>query len=143
MRRVTYIAAVLAAASTIAAEPLPADFAQGRDLRAYEVGGVYRAMDSYIPDVQRLRKFVWTHWTQKRRGYVEIVFQGIDAGFHAYLFIEPVNGRWGIVWCDVRYSAVGGPLDFPREYAPTIRGVERCRGSLVFFDEDDNIVKHL
>src|SRR5437667_11525256 len=84
------------AGGAAAATDIPAAVLERRDLRGYDDGGVYRASGYIVAEVQRLRDFIWTHWTQKRRGYVEIVFQDVDTGIKAYVYIEPVNGRWGI-----------------------------------------------
>src|SRR5438477_8178501 len=102
------IAAILLAASAIAADKIPSEVMQGRDLRSYDDGGVYRTPvnKERVTDTERLRQFVWTHWTQKRRGYVEVVFQGTDSGTEAYLFIEPMDGHWRIAWHDSYYSII-------------------------------------
>ena len=125
------------------ANDVPASVAEERDLRTYDDGGVYR-LPGYIEDRQRLHEFIWNHWTQKRRGYVEVVFQGIDAGTQAYIFIEPsVDKRWGIAWYDIRYSALPGAIPGSPTSSPTIRTVEHCRGYLIFFDENDNLLRYL
>jgi hypothetical protein len=144
MHRVVYVIAVaIAAASAVAEEPIPTALAQGRDLHAYDDGGVYRATGGYIADVQRLREFVWSHWTKRQRAYVKVVFQGVDTGTEAYLFIEPMDGHWRIYWDEIFYSALPGSSPLPPVFYPTIVTVERCRGSLIFFDADDRIVKYL
>ena len=138
------IAAFFVAASVAAADRIPPEVLQGRDLRSYHDGGVYRTPinKERVTDIERLRKFVWTHWTQKRRGYVEIVFQGTDSGTEAYLFIEPAGGRWRIAWRESYYYLGSSSPPPPRGYRDIVT-VERCRGSLVFFDADNDIVKYL
>jgi hypothetical protein len=132
---------LLALAASDAAEPIPAALAQGRDLRTYDNGGMYRGM-GYIAHVQRLREFVWTHWTKKQRGYVEVVFSGMDTANKAWLFIEPTDGRWSIRWDEIYCSWNGGCLERPDLYAAIVT-VERCSGYLIFFDADDQLVKYL
>ena len=143
LRFVFVIAAFIVAVPALAADQIPTEAAQSRDLRAYDNGGIYRTAveTERVKDVERLRKFVWAHWTQRRRGYVTVAFQGIDAGTTAYLFIEPVDGHWRIAWRDFYYSLSGTPLP-PRDYEDIVT-VERCRGSLIFFDADDHIVRFL
>jgi len=116
MKRAAWIIAMSlfgAATGTPAAPQIPDAVVENRDLRAYEDGGVYRGFD-HIDNVDRLRDFIWTHWTQKRRGYVEVVFQGMDARTQTYLFIEPINDLWGIAWCDIPYSAFLPSAPCPR-----------------------------
>lgn len=133
----------LLGATASAATEIPAAAAESRDLSRYEDGGVYRDHSGYIPDVQRLREFVWIHWKQKRRGYVEVVYAGTDFGTQAYIFIEPVNGRWGVVWYDIQYSALPGSSPYPPLRYPTMVTLEHCRGSLIFFAAGDRILKFL
>jgi len=143
MKRVACIfgVTVLWAVALVAAHDIPPSLAQGRDLSKYDDGGVYRGHES-IADVQRLREFIWAHWTQKRRGYVEVVSEGIDSGTAAYLFIEPTDEGWGINWDEI-YSGFPGSNVMRPSSTPTIVTVERCRGYLIFFDAYDRIVKYL
>jgi hypothetical protein len=122
-----------------------AEVAQGRDMRAYDDGGVYyqTLADEYIVDVERLREFVWSHWKKKQRGVVRVVHSDMDAGSTAYIFIEAVNGKWHIAWRDVHYSALPDLRPYPPEDRREIVTVERCRGSLVFFDVQGHIVSYL
>jgi hypothetical protein len=131
-----------AALASLPAHDIPASLAQGRDLSKYDDGGVYRQL-AYSHNLQRLREFIWDHWTQKRRGFVEVLFEGVDAGTKAYLFIEPMDGRWRIYWDEVQYSALSNAAPGPPICFPAVVTVERCRGYLIFFDVDDRIVKYL
>jgi hypothetical protein len=72
-----FVVVFAAAVSAVASDRFPEAVAKGRDLRSYEYGGVYRTPVNLreLTDIQRLRQFVLTHWTQKRRGYVEFVFR--------------------------------------------------------------------
>jgi hypothetical protein len=143
-RAVSLLAAAFVAGSAIAADEGVASVAQGRDLHIYDDGGVYQTPFNadHITNARKLREFVWTHWTQKRRGYVHIVYRGTDAGTNAYLFIEPHGDRWHIAWRYAHYQALPGAPSYPVVDAPDIVTVERCRGSLVLFDADDQIVRY-
>jgi hypothetical protein len=128
-----------------AAEKGAAAFGQDRDLRAYDNGGEFHTLfnSDEITDVKKLRDFVWKHWTEKRRGYVQVVYRGTDAGSIAYLFIEPNDDRWRIAWRYRHYQALPGTPEYPVVDERDIVTVERCRGSLVFFDDHDQIVRYL
>jgi hypothetical protein len=146
MRRVTcIIAAVITVASAFASEPVPAEIVKGRDLSAYEAGGVYRTPvnGEEITGLERLRQFVWSHWSHKRRGYVEFVFQDTDAGRGHYFFIEPAGNRWRIAWVEQSYSILPGYSPPPPQFHRDIVTVERCRGALIFFDAKDRVVTYL
>jgi hypothetical protein len=147
MRHAVWIVATLVTASALASDPVPADVARGRDLSAYESGGVYLSSPNSEhladADVERLRQFVWSHWTDKRRGYVQFVFRGIDAGNQNYFFIEPVDNRWRISWIEQHYQAIPGYSPPPPEVHREIVTVERCRRALIFFDSKDRVVTYL
>ena len=144
MRAAAVLPLILFAASVVAADKIPPEVMQGRNLTSYDDGGVYRTPvnKERVTDLERLRQFVWTHWTKKHRGYVEVVFQGTDSGTQAYLFIEPVDGQWRIVWRDFYYSIISESPVPPHRYRDIVT-VERCRGSLIFFDADNQIVRYL
>jgi hypothetical protein len=120
-------------------DPVPAALTQGRDLTKYENGGIYR----YPLYVDRLRNFVWTHWTKKRRAYVEIVYQSTDTADKVWLFVEPEDGHWCIHWDEIYCSWNGGCMEERPDLSNAIVTVERLRGYLIFFDTDDHIVKYL
>src|SRR6516162_9300715 len=151
-RALSLLATIFVACSAVAADEDVASVAQGRDLRAYDNGGVYQTEinaaqfnEDHVTDVQKLREFVWTHWTQKRRGYVHVVYRYIDFGTNTYLFIEPHDGKWRIAWRDFHYrmNPVGPTQEeYQTVDAPEIVTVERCRGSLIFFDADDQIIRY-
>ena len=138
MLRSLYIIAVLAIAASAA-------ITKGRDLRLYAQGGIYRNPVNVdeLTGIQRLRQFVWRHWTEKRRGCVEYVFQGTDAGSEHYFFIEPVGDRWRIAWVEQYYSALPDQSPPPPQFHRDIVTVERCRGALIFFDAKDRVVTYL
>src|SRR4051812_7964793 len=76
--------------------------AQQRDLPTYDDGGDFsmdRAADMtpFLPHVVALRRFVWTHWSERRRGYVRFTISGVDSALTRHLFVEPrTDGRWHI-----------------------------------------------
>lgn len=90
-----------------------------RDLALYDDGGTFvvgygLGAGTYLteesPEYQEMKRtneearlFIWEHWTQRRRGYIRIVFQDADFSSAAHLFIEPNNqGTWSIAWRAVR-----------------------------------------
>ena len=126
----------IAVSIAAAAEPIPAAIADGRDLRAYDDGGVYRTPvgQREVLDVSNARQFIWTHWTQKRRGYVTVVQQGKDAGADSYIFIEPSPSGWRILWRTRHYQALPHAPLFPAKDLRDIVGVARHGEQLVFRD---------
>jgi hypothetical protein len=95
------LCAIIVAASVVSG--------RGRDLAQYDKGGVfdfplYPTSDAerkkYDRDNARLRQFVWSHWTQRRRGYVQVVHHGVEGqSFVADHYIEPDSGgRWSMSW---------------------------------------------
>jgi predicted AlkP superfamily pyrophosphatase or phosphodiesterase len=83
--------------------------APARDLAHYDKGGIfdfplYPSSDAqhkkYDRDNARLREFVWSHWTQRRRGYVRVIHHGVEGqSFVGDHYIEPDDqGRWTMSW---------------------------------------------
>ncbi len=103
-----------------------AAIAQKRDLSLYDDGGHsncraglvsfqgeddadFNLENCRIPEV---RDFIWEHWQSKRRGYVRISFDSVDAVSTSHIFIEPdQNGRLHVAWRIVRHS--GEITDIP------------------------------
>jgi hypothetical protein len=112
---------------------------QSRDLRYYDDGGLYTQSkgDQHIIAVQKLREFIWTHWSQKRPGYVQFMYRGTNT----FLFIEAHGDRWHIAWRDVQ--VLPGAPPSPAVDARDIVAVEQRDGSLVFLDADGKIVRYL
>jgi hypothetical protein len=55
--------------------------------------------------ISKVRDFLWQHWQEKKRGYVRISFDSVDAVSTSHIFVEPdQNGRWHVVWRIVRHS---------------------------------------
>jgi len=145
MGSLAWIVAALATASAVASDRPPANVAKARNHNVYDAGGVYRTAVGAPPltNIERLRQFIWTHWTQKRRGYVEFVFQGKDAGSENYFFIEPTSDRWRIAWVEQLYQALPGYSPPPPQIHRDIVTIKRERGQLVFFDTKNRVVTQL
>jgi hypothetical protein len=145
MGRVAWIVAALVTVSAVASDHLPANVAKDRNLSLYDAGGVYRtAIGAHqLTDIERLRQFIWSHWTQKRRGYVEFVFRGKDAGSENYFFIEPAGDSWRIAWVEQHYQALPGYSPPPPQIHRDIVTIKRVRGALTFLDAKNRIVTHL
>jgi hypothetical protein len=68
------------------------------------------------------RQFVYDHWTQQRRGYIEVGFWCRDCSPVDHIFIEPdENGRWIIVIT----LATNGPLETSRSVKAVFRRPHR------------------
>jgi hypothetical protein len=69
--------------------------------------------------MKRARTFIWEHWQSKKRGYVRLTFNSVDAISTSHIFIEPDSRElWKIMWRIVRHN---NRLDD----VPTIRAVEQ------------------
>ena len=87
------------------------DIAQGRDLSLYDRGGLFDCQHHWDEpsrdhcDVQAIRKFIWEHWHQKKRGYIRATFNSVDATSTFHIFIEPTSsGRWHVAWRIARHT---------------------------------------
>ena len=142
---VCLIAFACALTTTVAAaaDHLPKEVAQGRDLHLYDDGGVYRTPinEPEVTQIDSLRRFISSHWSAKRRGYVIVVNRNADSGARSYVFIEPSHGRWHISWRIVDYSAL--PEEWPTREMRDIVTVDRCRKALIFFDAKGRVVTTL
>ncbi len=78
----------------------------GRDMSFYDNGGMNgcgrEQKDSDAAGCERslvsARAFVWTHWRQKRRGYIAVTAASPEFEWVTHLFIEPSdNGKWRVV----------------------------------------------
>ena len=74
-----------------------------RDLSQYDTIGPYNILafasttESEHKDGE-IRDFLWTHWSQHKRGTVVVTHRYVDATIRSKYFIEPdKDGRWGIV----------------------------------------------
>jgi hypothetical protein len=129
--------------------PTQDEIAAGRQLNLYDDGGDFSSKASdhgVIPRSIDFRKFVWTHWTAKKRGYIRLSMSYIDTTTTWHLFIEPTEtGSWHI---DVRrflhwYGQVGASswesIDVPEVFAlerakPSEHDVHGGEDVLVFRD---------
>ena len=73
-----------------------------RDLSRYEKAGPYEAgalMENYEVTMQALRGFLWTHWSQKRLGYIIVVLSTKEGDtITSHYYIEPSNSNvWHVV----------------------------------------------
>jgi hypothetical protein len=90
-----------------------------RDLTIYDYGGhidcrvgMVRYSDETAKDVSKercqlskLRDFVWEHWQTKKRAYIRISFDTVDAVSTSHLFIEPDrDGQWQVAWRIARHT---------------------------------------
>jgi hypothetical protein len=112
---------------------IASDIAQERDLASYDDGGDINCrvgtvrhpgetaadFSSERCQLSKLRDFVWEHWQTKRRGYLRISFDSVDAVSTSHLFIEPESdGKWHVAWRIVRHF--GEITDMPN-----IRGIKQ------------------
>jgi len=90
------------------------DITQNRDLTKYEQGGYFDCR-SWAPEEddrgecneKKIRDFIWLHWTEKKRGYIRVTRNSVDAQSTSHIFIEPNNsGKWRAVWRIVRLHAI-------------------------------------
>lgn len=114
-----------------------ATIAQGRDLQLYDQAGHFncrrwtttvskdphetkkRIEESYAV----ARNFIWEHWQNKKRGYLRLTADSVDAAATLHIFIEPdITGRWQIVR---RIARVHAMMPSTVDESPIIRVVER------------------
>ena len=132
------------------------DVAQQRDLASYASGGHINCRDGMVRyggesaadfssercQLPKLRDFVWEHWQAKKRGYIRISFDSVDAVSTSHLFIEPdKDGKWHVAWRIVRH--LGEITDVPDIRAIKQRSATRndfeCRcdpGSMILSFSD-------
>lgn len=58
--------------------------------------------DPVAATTKNARDFIWRHWQAKKRGYIRITFNSVDATSASHIFIEPdargvSQGTWKIV----------------------------------------------
>ncbi len=118
--------------------------AQKRDLRIYDDGGHINCRlgmvrysgetaNDFSPErclLPKLRDFVWEHWQSKKRAYIRISFDSVDAVSTSHLFIEPdSDGQWHVVWRIARHN--NRITDIPNVRSirrrPAIREDVECR----------------
>lgn len=90
------------------------DVAQKRDMTLYNNGGYFDCRDWVskdeprgVCDEKKVRDFIWQHWTEKKRGYVRLTYDSVDAKSTSHIFIEPdEKGEWSVTWRIVRFHAM-------------------------------------
>src|SRR5215813_12700427 len=88
------------------------NIAQGRDLLKYDDGGFFDCR-GWVPlkspqcDESKLKTFVWQKWSEKRRGYIRVTYDSVDAISTSHIFIEPdESGKWSVIWRIVRWHSI-------------------------------------
>jgi hypothetical protein len=114
------------------AELTTGDIAQGRDLTLYDQGGHLDCRryteGKRLPVRTReahLRKFIWDHWKQKRRGYVRETGNSVDAQATFHFFIEPNADEVWHIACRIVRSEIYPTKDPNINEMPEIFSVER------------------
>lgn len=86
--------------------PKEGEIVDGRDLTLYDEGGYVESCDQVdekewsncLRKREAARRFVYDHWAEKRRGYIQIGHPCVDCSPVDHIFIEPVpNGEMRIV----------------------------------------------
>jgi hypothetical protein len=86
--------------------PREGEIIDGRNLSHYDNGGYIESCDqvekhewtSCLRKREAARRFVFDHWTAKRRGYIQVGHPCIDCSPVDHIFIEPdSNGKFRIV----------------------------------------------
>lgn len=93
---------------------------QERMISRYDDGGYFkcnllllgiktRDESNNICRQDKVRDFIWEHWTTRRPGYVRITYIGVDTATTSHIFIEPDHkGAWAVFWRIVYASALPG-----------------------------------
>jgi hypothetical protein len=130
------------------------DIAQGRDLSIYDAGGhldcghtAHRELFDRVRCIAEARSFIWEHWRLRRRGYLRLSQDGVDAHATAHIFIEPDSqGVWRIAWRMAQSGIFREPQlrDLPDTYKLTrIKAEPPLGGTLVFRAADGTEIMRL
>ncbi len=130
------------------------DIAQGRDLSIYDAGGhldcgraAHRELFDRVKCIAEARSFISEHWRQRRRGYLRLSQDSVDAHATAHIFIEPdSHGVWRIAWRMALSGIFRDPQlrDLPDAYQLThIKAEPPEGGTLVFRAADGSEVTRL
>jgi hypothetical protein len=130
--------------------------AEGRNLQLYDQGG-HLDCRNHVPGTERKREeidkridraleparaFIWKHWHEKKRGYIRLTFDSVDALSTAHILIEPDDaGQWQIVWSWVRDSGMVDTLPVIRRLEQEAR--DKGKSTLIFKDADGEEWKRL
>jgi hypothetical protein len=126
---------------------------KGRDIQLYDQGGHFdcrmwspTALKNHQENSHRIdsaletaRNFILEHWQNKKRGYIRVTLDSVDAVSTSHIFIEPdASGKWQITWRIARWHAM---IPSGIDDLPTIRQVEQKINnvrapSLIFRDAD-------
>ncbi len=90
------------------------DLTQNRDLNQYDQGGHFDCRGLIAKNESRvqcnenkIRDFIWQHWTKKKRGYIRVTYNSVDATSTSHIFIEPnEKSEWQITWKIARLHAM-------------------------------------
>jgi hypothetical protein len=96
------------------AELITDNITQSRDLSQYEQGGYFDCrgfrLKSEVGDKcneDEVRNFIWQNWMNKKRAYVRVTYNSVDATSTSHIFIEPNGkGEWRVAWRIVRWHAI-------------------------------------
>lgn len=119
-----------------------------RDMSLYDDGGHFDDPGFYPKkdekeveaSVKAARDFIWSHWQQKKRGYLVIFRSSIDAGSDAHIFIEPDrHGNWQIsAYWERQYGVASCHGDVDK--IPPIRSVKRVRAADENWQADPRLI---
>ena len=137
-----------------------ATIAENRDLKVYDQSGHFdcrfwahafrkdsatdKTSDSIKASLSKAREFIWQRWQSKRRGYIRLTFDSVDAVSTSHIFVEPdERGSWRVVWRIVRHFGEIDDLPAIRsvERIPSVKGQEKENNlyKLVFRDNNREI----
>ena len=130
------------------------DIAQGRDLSAYDDAGhldcgrsSHRELFDRVQCIGEARAFISEHWRQRRRGYIRLSQDSVDAHATAHIFVEPdSHGVWRIAWPMIVSGIFREPQlrDLPDAYQLTrIKADPPEGGTLVFRAADGTEITQL
>ena len=129
------------------------NIAQGRDLSAYEDAhfdcdrASHPELFDRVQCIREARSFISAHWRQRRRAYVRVSQDSVDAHATAHIFIEPdSHGVWRIAWRMARAGIHRDPEieDLPDTYRLTrIKAEPPEDGTLVFRAADGSEIIRL
>jgi hypothetical protein len=123
------------------------DYADGghSDCRQYSEDALKRpdlAKKKAAASLKSAREFILSHWQTKKRGYIRVSFNSVDATGTSHIFIEPDSGgHWEINWRIVRQHAFIKDNNVV-SVVPTFRTVERLKsedGYILVFKSDDGL----
>ena len=110
------------------------------DCRRFTRGAIYKNPEEekarIASSMEDARAFIWEHWQSKKRGYIRITFNSVDATSTSHILIEPdTSSVWQVTWRIVRHNNQVDDL-------PPIRTIERKKVGgetvLVFNAADGN-----